>query len=102
MSSRWRPKTGPAAWWRRRRWRRAKILNGFYLGHALRLPLFLGERRLLRFGLLLLLLRLAHALQLFVDLLRRFDAVGRLRLGAVVRICSVWRTGSRRSDGWND
>jgi len=61
-------------------------------------PFFFVEIRLLRrCGLLLL---LAHALQLFVDLLRGFDSVGVVWLGGVGRGCSgrpAWIDG--RDDG---
>ena len=63
-------------------------MNDFYLGQALRLPRFFFKGKLLGLGLLLLLC-LAHTLQFLVDLLRRLDAIGRLLLGAVVRIRSI-------------
>lgn len=46
-------------------------------------PLFLHKIKLLRLGGLLLLLLLAHALELLVDLLWRLDSIGGVGLGAV-------------------
>ena len=65
------------------------------------LGLSLGLR--LSLGLSLLLLLLAHALELLVDLLRRLDSVGRVRLSGAGGRCvggcsrSDWRSSPR---GW--
>ena len=75
----------------------------FLLGHAGWLPPFFRlaglTTRLLGRVLLGLLLLLAHALQLFVDLLRGLDAIGVVGLG---RTCGDSCTGRAGVDGSND
>jgi hypothetical protein len=94
----------PGVWWHRLRWSKAKFRSGFlpqfFLGLASRLPFF-ARTGLLRRCWRWLLLLLAHALQLFVDLLRSFDSVGVVWLGRIGRGgCSVGRLCiGRRDDG---
>src|ERR1700730_6444065 len=102
MSGRWRLEKIRGVWWHRPRWSKAKFCSGFFGGMPVGCPFFSCRRgltKLLRRVWVLVLL--AHALQLFVDLLRGFDSVGVVvRLGGVGGGCSgsrAWNNG--RNDG---